>query len=172
MKLDQKTIVIIVLATALGLTLGLLFGKSKDVTVKTPAPVTPYSVGDSGKLAKEYKEKSVNRAIFENSKNIQECYLEYLKASPTITEGELVVLFKVEENGEMTELKTTKNEFNNQEFGECVNRKLSQIFLDPPPMGINRYISHTLSFIKEETAKALEEKRKKEKLLPKVLPVN
>lgn len=158
----------------LGLTTGLLIGRAPNSS-PSPAPeATPaaFASADSGKLAKEYKEKVILKVIQENAKDIQKCYLDYLNLKEGITEGLIDILFKVEENGKISNLEITKNEFNNQAMGDCVAKKMSSYYLAPPPYGINRYISHTLAFKSEETAKKEAEERAKNNLPPKVLPVN
>ena len=130
------------------------------------------ATGDSAKLGKEYKEKVVVKVIQENAKDIQKCYLDYLAQNKELTEGTLDLLFKVEENGMISEVAITKNDFKNQEMGDCVSEKMKNYYLSPPPLGINRYISHTLAFKSEETAKREAEERAKNNAPPKVLPVN
>ena len=134
------------------------------------APAMQAPAGDA-KLAQTYKEKVVVKKIYDNAKDIQTCYLSYLEAKPKVTEGTMDILLKVEEDGSIGSVKITQNEFENSSFEDSIVKKFSGYFLAPPPLGINRYISHTLAFKSEATAlKEAKENAEKNKP-PKMLPV-
>ena len=125
--------------------------------------------GDA-KLAQSYKEKVVVRKIYDNAKDIQSCYLDYLEKKPKVTEGAMDILLKIEEDGSIDSVKITQDSFQDNVFEGCIANKLKGHFLSPPPLGINRFISHTLAFKSEakalKDAKEREEKNKPPKLLP------
>jgi hypothetical protein len=144
---------------------GLLIGKN---LVSNPAPTQ----ADDGKVAKEYKERSLVKVIRDNAKDLQECYLDFLADRPTVLEGNIEIVVQVEEDGEIDSAKIVKNDFENKIFESCLSAKLENYYLPPPPLGINRYISHTLSFKSEETALKEERERKEKEKLPKLIPIN
>lgn len=94
-----------------------------------------------------------------------------MKKKPDTKEGVVKILFKVEENGFAEKIKITQSDFDNSNLSKCILDKFKNTFFSPPPLGINRYISHDLVFKLEETA--LKELKEKELLNqpPKVLPV-
>lgn len=167
-KLDAKSIIIIVLVAVIGVLVGMNLKSSPEPLSAAPAMQAP--AGDA-KLAQTYKEKVVVKKIYDNAKDIQTCYLAYLETKPTLTEGAMDILLKVEEDGSIGSVKVTHDEFKNSTFEDCIVAKLSSYYLAPPPLGINRYISHTLAFKSEATAlKEAKENAEKNKP-PKMLPV-
>ena len=82
------------------------------------------------------------------------------------------ILFKVEENGFVGKVQVTENNFKNSKLSECILEKFENIYLSPPPLGINRFISHDLAFKLEETAIKDAAERELRNTPPKVLPVN
>lgn len=166
MKLDFKLVTIIVLVGVIGILTGFIVGKSNNQTV---APATPVAV--DGKLAKEYKEQVLIKVIRENAKDLQQCYFDLLGSSPKITEGNLTVLIKVEEDGKISSARVTKNDFQDSKMGTCVSGKLESYYLAPPPIGINRHISHVLAFKTEETALKEARVREEKSRPPKLFPV-
>lgn len=126
---------------------------------------------DDGKLAQTYKEKVVMKVIHDNAKDLQTCYFDFLGKKPATTEGEMAILFKVEENGSISSVKVTKNGFQDNAFVDCVSKKFESYYLSPPPLGINRYISHVLAFKSEATAEKEAKERAEKSKPPKMLPV-
>lgn len=126
---------------------------------------------DDGKLAQSYKEKVLLKTIHDNAKELQTCYFELLKKSPPVTEGEMNVLFKVEEDGKISSAKITKDQFNDKNFQTCISTKLESYYLSPPPLGINRYISHVLAFKSEAQALKEAQERALKNKPPVMLPV-
>jgi hypothetical protein len=126
---------------------------------------------DDGKLAQSYKEKVVVKVIRENAKDLQKCYFELLDKKPAISEGAMDVLIKVEEDGKISSAKITKDQFNDSNFQNCVTKKMESYYLSPPPLGINRYISHVLAFKSEATALKEASERAENSQPPKMLPV-
>lgn len=155
----------------IGVLIGLIIPRGNN-SPSTSAPVASMQMpADDGKLAQSYKEKVIVKTIRDNAKDLQTCYFTLLDKKPSVSEGELVVLFKVEENGEISSVKVTKNDFNDSDFGDCISKKLATYYLTPPPLGINRYISHSLAFKSEETAEKEAKERAEKSKPPKVLPV-
>ncbi len=149
-----------------GILAGILIGQRQS-----QPPRNVLAASEEAKFAKEYKEQVVIKTIRENAKEIQQCYLDLLSKNPTIKEGSLTVLFKIEEDGEISSARITKNDFNDSMMAECVSTKLTSYYFAPPPIGINRYISHVLSFKTEETVKKEALERAEKSKLPKVLPI-
>ncbi|MBP9682434.1 MAG: hypothetical protein KBD76_13590 [Bacteriovorax sp.] len=145
---------------------GLLLGKSS-----TPSPSAYQMPADDGKLAKSYKEENLVKAIRDNAKILQTCYLAYLDKKPEIKEGVMNILLKVEESGQISEVKITKDQFQNLDFENCLIKKIEKFYLSPPPLGINRYLAHELGFKSEETALKEAKERQEKNRPPKVLPV-
>ncbi|MBL7663761.1 MAG: hypothetical protein JNM93_01415 [Bacteriovoracaceae bacterium] len=164
--LDKKNVLIIILTASVFLMLGILISRQ---TSSTSGPM--HVPADDGKLAKEYKAKQINPLIQTEAKNLQACYFAYLDTKPTIEENSMKILMQIGEDGKILKVQITRNGFENETFGDCVASKLSGQYLEPPPYGINRFISHDLSFVKEETALKQAEERKKQNEMPKVLPV-
>lgn len=167
MKISFKEILIIVLVGVIGLLLGILITQTQSsgqVVYQQPA--------DDGKLSKNYKEENLVAAIREKAKELQSCYFSYLENSPEIKEGVVKILFKVEENGFIGNHQVTESDFKNSKLNECVLDKFNNTYLAPPPLGINRYISHDLAFKLEETALKEAKERELRNRPPKVLPVN
>lgn len=164
---------IIILVGVIGVLLGVLIGK-RDSVGPAPAPVSvanSFAPADDGKLAKEYKEQVIVKTIRENAKDLQKCYFELLAGKPEVSEGEITILFKVEEDGSISSAKATRNEFANVDFENCVTEKMKSYYLTPPPYGINRNISHVLAFKSEETALKEAKERELKNKPPKMLPV-
>ena len=126
---------------------------------------------DNGKLAQTYKEKVLLKVIRENAKDLQTCYFDLLKKTPIITEGEMNILFKIEEDGKISSAKITKDQFNDKKFESCISNKLESYYLSPPPLGINRFISHVLAFKSEAQALKDAKERAEKSKPPMMLPV-
>ncbi|MFP5387378.1 MAG: AgmX/PglI C-terminal domain-containing protein [Bacteriovoracia bacterium] len=156
---------IVFLLVAICTLTGVLIGKNL-VSTSTPSQL------DDGKIAKEYKERSLVKVIRDNAKDLQKCYLDFLATRPTMQEGDIEIVVEVEEDGEIDSAKIIKNDFNNGDFESCLSDKLEDYHLPPPPLGINRYLSHTLSFKSEETALREAKERKEKEKLPKLIPIN
>lgn len=166
MKVDTKQILIFSLVAMTSILVGVLIGKNSS-----PPPMGA-PLADDGKLAQAYKEKVLLKVIRENAKDLQKCYFELLEQDPIVKEGEMDVLLKIEEDGKIASAKITKDQFNSQNFAECVSAKLESYYLSPPPMGINRFISHVLAFKSEATALKEAQDRAESNKLPKILPVD
>lgn len=141
---------------------------SQSTPQVAPVMQTP---ADDGKLAKTYKEKVVMKAIYDNAKDLQVCYFDFLKKKTKISEGAMDILLKVEEDGSISLAKITKDDFDDVAFEDCVSKKLQSYYLSPPPLGINRYISHSLAFKSEATATKEAKERAEKNKPPKILPV-
>jgi len=168
LRLNEK--IIIILVFTVGILLGALIFRDNRLGGEISAK--QFTPAGDGKLAKEYKRRELIGLIKENAKDIQKCYFEYLNGSPKISEGVLVILIKVEENGKISSMQVTKNEFKNEKMASCLEKKMTSYYLAPPPYGINRYISHSLAFKSEETAKREAEEMAKKNKPPKFLPLN
>ena len=169
-KIDIKLTIIILLVACIALLIGLNLGKNNSSANSTSVPSqTP---ADDGKLAQSYKEKVVTKVIRDNAKDLQVCYLDLLTKKPVITESEMELLFKVEEDGKISSAKITQNGFHDEPFAACVIKKMESYYLSPPPLGINRYISHTLAFKSEATAAKDAKERAEKNRPPKMLPVH
>lgn len=167
MKIGQKEIVIIFLVGIVCLLAGVLIAQKSS-----PAPAIYQQPADDGKLSKSYKEENLVAKIREKGKELQACYFTYLETSPEIKEGVVKILFKVEENGFVGNTQVTANDFKNSKLNECILEKFENTYLSPPPLGINRYISHDLAFKLEETALKEAKERELRNHPPKILPVN
>jgi hypothetical protein len=163
---DIKLIIIIFLCLALGVISGLYFGSSK----RSASPV-PYVSSDDAKTGKDYKSKSIQPVFVENATDIQTCYLTYLKGNPEVSEGKVNLVFKINEDGSVSDAKVIKNEFNDR-MGDCLVGKVESYFFSPPPYGMNPYMNHSFSFVSEETAKKEAEQRQLNNTPPKILPAN
>lgn len=153
----------------IGILIGMNLGKNSSPLVHPPQVMqTP---ADDGKLAQTYKEKVVMKVIHDKAKDLQTCYFDFLEKKPSITEGEMGILFKVEENGSISSVKITENSFQDNVFGDCVSKKFESYYLSPPPLGINRYISHVLAFKSEAAAEKEAKERAEKNKPPKMLPV-
>jgi hypothetical protein len=78
---------------------------------------------------------------------------------------------KVEEDGKISSVQVTKNEFEDESMADCVTKKINGYYLAPPPYGINRNIAHVLAFKTEATAEREAKERQLKNQPPKVLPV-
>jgi hypothetical protein len=136
----------------------------------SPPPAIQAPAGDA-KLAQSYKGKVVVKKIYDNAKDIQSCYLDYLEKKPKVTEGAMDILLKIEEDGSIASVKITQDSFEDDVFKSCVANKLKGYFLSPPPLGINRFISHTLEFKSEDKALKDAKERAEKNKPPKLLPV-
>ena len=173
MKIDLKLAVIICLVAVVGILVGVVVGKGSGTAPSSSSHQAPsFAPADDGKLAKEYKEKVLLKVIRDQAKDLQVCYFALLEKKPKISEGILDYIIKVEEDGRISEAKLIKNEFEDDDMGSCVTKKILSYYLSPPPYGINRFIAHTLAFKSEETAKKEAEERAKNNQPPKVMPVN
>jgi hypothetical protein len=144
---------------------------SKSPSTAIQNPQVMQTPADDGKLAQTYKEKVVTKVIHDNALDLQKCYLNFLDKKPTITEGDMSILLKVEEDGSISSAKITKNNFQDNSFAECVSKKFESYYFSPPPLGINRYISHVLAFKSEATAEKEAKERAEKNRPPKVMPV-
>lgn len=158
--------IIIGLTTVVGVLLGIVIGRQSSSSSALQSPA------DDGKLAQSYKEKVIVKVIRDNAKDLQKCYFAHLKKAPKVTEGEMEVLIEVEENGKVSSVEVTRNEFKKEEFAECVSEKIEDYYFSPPPIGINRFISHVLAFKSEETAIREAKERAEKNKPPQMLPVN
>lgn len=123
------------------------------------------------KAAKGFKDKIISKVIRDNAKDIQKCYFEFLNKKPQVSEGEIDILIELKENGKVGSVEVTRNQFNDESFGSCVAEKIDSYFFAPPPIGINRFISHTLAFKSEETALREAKERAEKNKPPMMLPV-
>lgn len=167
MNIGQKEIVIIFLVGIICLLGGILISQKSSIE-----PAVYQQPADDGKLSKNYKEENLVAKIRDKAKDLQSCYFAYLDTSPEIKEGLIKILFKVEENGLVGKVQVTESDFKNSKLSECVLAKFENTYLAPPPLGINRYISHDLAFKLEETALKEAKERELRNRPPKVLPVN
>lgn len=152
----RKSLAIIVSSVSLGLLAGMLWSKKNTTTI----------VHDSGKLTESYKAE-VAGVIRDHARDIQSCYLEFLKNKKDVPEGKFSFIVHIEDSGEVTKFDVTKNELD-ESMKDCLKTKIMSYRFTPPPAGINKYISHSLSFKSEESALKEKEARK----LPKVLPTS
>lgn len=167
MKLGFKEYLILLLIGLVGLLIGVLITQKPS-----QAPVSYQQPADDGKLAKAYKDENLVAKIRSKGESIQECYLTYLTTSPEKKEGVVKILFKIEEDGLIGKTQVTENDFKNSKLEDCILEKFEKTYLAPPPLGINRFISHDLAFKLEETALKEAKERELRNQPPKVLPVN
>lgn len=175
MKIDFKTAVIIALVAVIGLLAGILIGRSPSgsaPSAQTAIKKESFVPADDGKLAKAYEKDELGKVIRENAKDLQECYFKLLAKKPAINEGTMAVLLKIEEDGKISQAKVTKNELKDEDFGDCISKKLTSYYLAPPPYGINRFISYDLTFQSEETVARQAKEREEKSRPPKILPIN
>jgi hypothetical protein len=172
MKIDIKTIIIIILIFIIGILLGFNIKKTESGNTSISSPRENFLPAENGKLSKEYKSKELTSFINKNAAKIQSCYLTYLEKKPTKGEGNLQILIKVEEDGRMSNVRISDNELQDESIANCVIKNFENNYIAPPPIGINHYLTHSLAFKSEENAKKEQEERaKKRDQLPKVLPV-
>ncbi|MEY3902692.1 MAG: hypothetical protein RL189_1998 [Pseudomonadota bacterium] len=111
------------------------------------------------------------------------CYNELLKAngideskpaatkSPTSTdmskfEGKVTYVFHIAENGEKISHEIIDSQISDSNFLGCIEVALRGVRFLPPPLGINRYLSHEFTFKSEQTfRKEMEEKKNQEPLV-------
>lgn len=111
------------------------------------------------------------------------CYNELLKANgideskpaaannPTSTdmskfEGKVTYVFHIAENGEKISHEIVDSQISDRNFLGCIEVALRGVRFLPPPLGINRYLSHEFTFKSEQTyRKELEEKKNQEPLV-------
>lgn len=167
MKVGLRESLIIFLVGLVGLLVGILITQKSS-----PEPVAYQQPADDGKLSKSYKEENLVAKIRDKAKDLQACYFTYLEISPEVKEGMIKILFKIEENGLVGKVQVTESDFKNSKLSECVLEKFENTYLAPPPLGINRYISHDLAFKLEETALKEAKERELRNRPPKILPVN
>lgn len=146
---------LIALFLVIGIIAGILF--SKTYLSSTPSPA-------SAKVLNEYK-GDVAKVIRENAADLQKCYLEHLAMNPKRDEGKVSFVFQVEEDGRVSSMDVTGNELESETIKSCVSQKISSYRFPPPPVGVNRYISHTILFESPESAASRRNKR-----FPKILP--
>lgn len=173
MKIDGKVLIIIVLVGIIGVMAGVLIGQSSSVTqasVQSQVAPAAMSVADP-KVMKDYKKNEIMKVIRENSKEIQVCYKDHLNLKPETTEGMIRFILSLNEDGSVRNAKLIKSDFGESDIGNCSVNILKNLNFAPPPLGINRNISHELAFKSEETARREAEEAKKRSSLPKVLPV-
>jgi hypothetical protein len=99
-----------------------------------------------------------------------DCYKAYLASlekeklqSPT--EGKLVFVFHLAEDGKLRGADLAIDDFQNAELRKCVEKGFKGIRFLPPPLGINRFFAHEFQFKKEETyQRELEEKKNRSPL--------
>jgi len=172
MKIDFKTILILILIFIIGILIGINFNKKDDGNSSAFSPRENLIPTDNGKLAKEYNSKELIGFIKKNSAKIQTCYVAYLEKKPAIKEGNLQILIKVEEDGHISSIKVTNNALKDENLTNCVIEKFENRYLAPPPYGINRFLSHSLSFKSAESAKKEQAERElKRKSLPLIVPI-
>lgn len=170
MKLDPKTTIIIVLVFIIGILIGMNLSQKSTAVNQAEVPKSNSS-SENGKIAKEYQLKEFMGFIKKNASKIQTCYLGYLEKKPKITEGDLKILAKVDEDGKMSAVKITQTDLPEDTLSDCVVKKFENLYLGPPPHGINRFLSHTISFKSVESAeKELKEKAARENKMPLILP--
>lgn len=165
---NQKNILIVILVGIIGVMAGSLWNKELN---KNQSGIMQMPASDE-KLAKSYKEDNLVKNIRDNAKELQVCYLSYLDTKPGLKEGTMNLLIKVEENGQLSDVQITRDQFENKDFESCLIKKIEKFYFNPPPLGINRYISHELGFKSEETALKESKERLEKNRPPKVLPVD
>lgn len=167
MKIGIKEFIIICLVGIVCLLAGILLAQKPVVD-----PVVYQQPADDGKLSKRYKDENLVAKIRNKASELQRCYFIYLESSPETKEGVVKILFKVEEDGLIGKTQITENEFKNTQLSKCILAQFEKTYLSPPPLGINRYISHDLDFKLEETAIKEAKEREARNQPPKILPVN
>lgn len=170
MKVDVKTIIIVILIGIIGVISGFMLGNRKSGDNNSVAAANN-SVADP-KVAKDYKRNEIMKVIRENAKEIQKCYLDHLKNNPPVKEGIVRFIMNLREDGSVESSKITKSDFESEEIGSCSLSIVNKLYFSPPPLGINRTIGHELAFKSEETARMEAEEARKKNALPKVLPVS
>jgi hypothetical protein len=75
------------------------------------------------------------------------------------TEGSLVYVFHVKENGELIDYELANDGLRDKHFSTCIEKAFENIRFNPPPLGINRYIAYEMTFKTEETLKREREER-------------
>ncbi|MEN9811214.1 MAG: hypothetical protein RLZZ488_2781 [Pseudomonadota bacterium] len=111
------------------------------------------------------------------------CYTEFLKsngidesnsaATKTATgadlskfEGKVTYVFQIAENGEKITHEIVDSQISDRNFLGCIEVALRGVRFLPPPLGINRYLSHEFTFKSEQTyRKEMEEKKSQEPLV-------
>lgn len=126
-----------------------------------PAP------SQDGKAAVDpYQAKQVKNTLTKQSKNLQSCYLDYLKSSPKQTKGQVKLDWQITKEGTVLDAGVVFNAFQNKNLSECLVKKLASIHFPPPPYG-NHYIEHSLYFQTEaDFNKAQAERGKLQRLGP------
>lgn len=149
-------------------------GQSASVTLQAPNP--------DEKALQKYKRAGFNDVVMKYAREYSDCYKVYLgeddkgvavekRPEGFIREGVMTFVFHVAEDGRMLSYNLVKDDFKQDDFEKCIHKNFSDLHFLPPPLGINRYIAHDLSFKTEETYKRELEERKNQSL-PKVLPVS
>ena len=105
------------------------------------------SVGQKTPVS-DYQAVQVKNTLTKKSKDLQDCWLEYLKTKNALKKGNIVVDWRVSAKGETTKVEIVKNDFNNEAFGNCLMKKVKSYDFPPPKQ--DEYIAHTFSFATDE----------------------
>ena len=96
----------------------------------------------------DYQAVQVKNTLTKKSKDLQNCWLEYLKVKNSLKKGNIIVDWRVSVKGETTKVEIVKNDFNDENFGNCIIKKIKTYDFPPPKQ--DEYIAHTFSFATDE----------------------
>ena len=93
-----------------------------------------------------YIAKAVNNSITKASTQLQACYLTYLDSLPDVKEGKVKLDWQIDTKGQVFAAGVVSSSFQDQTIEHCLIQKLSAIQFPAPPLGMTKYVEHSLFF--------------------------
>ncbi|MCP5500605.1 MAG: AgmX/PglI C-terminal domain-containing protein [Leptospiraceae bacterium] len=101
---------------------------------------------DGGKTIDPYLQNQVKNRIIKGYDELQDCYKEYLKQNPKITDGEVKMDWQIDTDGKVIKPAVILSPLE-KSFHSCLGQKISG-WTFPPPL-VQKYVVHTFKFSKK-----------------------
>ncbi|WCL50544.1 AgmX/PglI C-terminal domain-containing protein [Leptospira sp. GIMC2001] len=151
MKNQNKSIYILLVSIiSLLIVLFFILKKQQDLQVQLIRSLdykSSYLLGDQNNRSRDpYKEIAVNNALRKKANSIQECYNEYLKQKPDLTEGFVEIDWNIQENGSVKKAEIVSSNLSSDNFHRCILNTITKIEFPLPPTGMQTYATYKYNF--------------------------
>lgn len=155
---DNKNIVIAVLLLVIGGLLGALIGRPPSPPppeAEDPAMAAPMDGPGAKRPGRSaYETNQVRNTLTKNDVNVRECYQEFVKVNPPITDGRVMLDWQIDSDGDVIKADIVTSEINNPVLHDCLIKVFKGIEFPPPPGDKPVYASFTYVFKKDPNSPA------------------
>ena len=155
----MKNNLILIMGAALVVLLAfILFGKNSSSG--TDPRLVAGKDSKSGKSP--YHRIEIKNTMTKYVKPVRDCYNDYLESSPEVTDGEIMVDWQIDSDGDVVKAEVVRSGFTGEKLGNCIVGVISSIEFPPPPSDKNVYADYKFFFKKvEEPNEKIEQTDKK-----------